>query len=256
MIMSSHRELTIEQFTRQAAPFAQSKGHTDDGSLRLLIEMAELSADETVLDVACGTGIVACAFARTARRVTGVDLTPAMLEQARLLAAQLGLTNLSWREGDIETLPFPDASFTVVLSRYAFHHFLNPGVVLAEMKRVCQPGGRILIVDAFISPEVSEAFNGFEKLFDPSHNRALNFDEMLKLMKDEGLQKIRAAHYEMEMELESHLAASFPNQGDEEKLRGIFRADIGVNRLGVGAHWRNDKIHYAYPVTVFAAKKR
>ncbi|HZS07500.1 MAG TPA: methyltransferase domain-containing protein [Blastocatellia bacterium] len=253
--MNTHQQSVIDQFTRQAVPFAQSAGHTNEESLRLLVELAEVSAADTVLDVACGTGMVACAFATVASHVTGIDLTPAMLEQARLLAARRGLTNISWHEGDIEALPFPDNNFSVALSRYAFHHFPNPGVVLSEMARVCRPGGRVLIADACPPPDKADAYNHFEKLFDPSHNRALTLEEFQSLVSDAGLRNVRLAFYRMEMELERHLAASFPNPGDDEKIRQLFREDIGVDRLGVGAHLRGDEIHYAYPVTVIVAEK-
>ncbi|HKQ72946.1 MAG TPA: methyltransferase domain-containing protein [Blastocatellia bacterium] len=253
--MNTHQQITVDQFTRQALPFSQSQGHTNEESLRLLIEMARLSGEDTALDVACGTGMVACAFATIANHVTGIDITPAMLDQARLLAKRCGLTNLFWRQGDIETLPFPENEFSVVVSRYAFHHFLNPDVVLAEMTRVCRPGGRILIADGCPPPEKQEAYNHFEKLFDPSHHRALTLDEFLGLIRDAGLQTERLAQYKMEMEMERQLAASFPDPGDDEKIRRLLQEDIGVDRIGVGAHWRGDEIHYAYPVTVIVAEK-
>jgi SAM-dependent methyltransferase len=251
----SHRQITVEQFTLQAAPFSQSAGHTNEESLRLLVEMAELSGDDTALDVACGTGIVACEFAAVARHVTGIDLTPAMLEQARLLAARRGLTNLTWRQGDVEKLPFPDESFSVVLSRYAFHHFPNPGVVLAEMARVCRRGGRVLIADGCPPPEKADAYNHFEKLFDPSHHRALTLAELQALVSGAGLEDVRLAFHKMEMELERQIAATFPNPGDGERLRQLFRDDVGVDRLGVGAHRRGDEIHFAYQVVVLVARK-
>jgi ubiquinone/menaquinone biosynthesis C-methylase UbiE len=253
--MNEHQKITIDQFTRQAVPFSQSSGHSNEESLRLLVQLAELSSEDTVLDVACGTGMVACAFAEIARHVSGIDLTSAMLEQAKLLARQRNLSNLSWHQGDIETLPFSDDSFSVVLSRYAFHHFLNPGLVMREMSRVCCPGGKIMIVDALLPPEKIDPYNHFEKLFDPSHNRALTMEEMQGLVKKAGLQDIRLAFYKMEMELERQLAASFPNSGDEERIRRLLRDDIGINRLGVGAHMRGDEILYAYPVTVVVARK-
>jgi SAM-dependent methyltransferase len=253
--ISDHQQITIDQFTRQALPFSESPGHTNEESLRLLIEMAQISGGDTALDVACGTGMVACAFATIASHVTGIDITPAMLEQALLLAQRCGLTNLSWRQGNIETLPFPDNEFSVVVSRYAFHHFLNPGVVLTEMARVCRPGGRILIADGCPPPEKVDAYNHFEKLFDPSHHRALSSEEFLSLFRGAGLQTARLAHYEMEMEMERQLAASFPDPGDDDKLRRLLREDIGIDRIGVGAHWRGDQIHYAYPVTVIVAEK-
>lgn len=253
--MSDHRKITIDQFTRQAVPFSRSSGHSNEESLRLLVEMAELSSEDTVLDVACGTGMVACAFAEIARHVSGIDLTSAMLEQAKLLAQHRNLSNLSWYQGDIETMPFSDNNFSVVLSRYAFHHFLNPGSVIREMSRVCRPGGKIMIADAVLPPEKIDAYNHMEKLFDPSHNRALTMKELYGLVNNAELQDIRLAFYKMEMKLESQLAASFPNPGDEERIRQLLRDDIGVDRLGVGAHMRGDEIHYAYPVTVIVARK-
>jgi len=253
--MNAHQQITVDQFTRQALPFSKSPGHTNEESLLLLIEMAQLSREDTALDVACGTGMVACAFATVASHVTGIDITPAMLEQARSLAQRCGLTNLSWRQGDIETLPFPDSEFSVVVSRYAFHHFLNPDVVMTEMARVCRTGGRILIADGCPPPEKVDAYNHFEKLFDPSHHRALTSEEFLSLIRGAGLRAARMADYRMEMEMERQLAASFPDPGDDEKLRRLLREDIGVDRIGVGAHWRGDEIHYAYPVTVIVAEK-
>ena len=76
-----------------------------------IVEMAQPSLEDTVLDVACGPGLLACAFARAARRVSGIDLTPKMLEQAKELQQKQGLENLSWQEGDVQALPYRDATF-------------------------------------------------------------------------------------------------------------------------------------------------
>lgn len=122
---------------------------------------------------------MACAFAKAARHVTGIDLTPAMIEQAKVMQQADKLTNLTWHIGDVQPLPFADASFSLVFTRYSFHHFLDPRAVLAEMVRVCTPGGRIVVVDVFTSgPEQAEAYNRMEKLRDPSHVRALALEEL------------------------------------------------------------------------------
>ncbi|MEG4236281.1 methyltransferase domain-containing protein [Microcoleus sp. Pol14C6] len=253
--MTAHQESIIDQFTRQAVPFSKLYGHTNQESLDLLMKMARVSKSDTVLDVACGPGIVACAFAAVSSHVTGIDLTPAMLDRARSLAQQKNLTNLSWHQGDIETLPFPDESFSIVLSRYAFHHFLQPDVVLSEMVRVCRRGGRILIADVAMPPEKVDAYNCIEKLRDPSHTRALTLEEFSKLAADANLQNIHLAFYKVELEMEQQLAASFPNPGDEDKIRDFFREDIGVDSLGIGAHFRGDEIHYAVPIAAIVGEK-
>ncbi len=253
--MNTHQESIINQFTRQAVHFSQMPGHNNEESLRLLMNMAGVTEQDTVLDVACGSGIVACAFASVASRVTGIDITPAMLEQAQALARQRGLTNLAWRRGRGEALPFPDDSFSIVVSRYAFHHVLQPDVVLSEMARVCRFGGRVLIADAVLPPDKVDAYNDFERLIDPTHTRGLTLEEFQELVSATGLQNVHLAFYKMEMNLEQQLATSFPHPGDDEKVRQLFRDDLGVDHLGVGAHLRGDEIHFAYPVTVIVAEK-
>src|SRR5690242_10573571 len=76
------RRLVLDQFTRQAEPFARLPAHSTEESVRLVREAAGIDPADTILDVACGPGLLACAFARSARHVTGIDLTPAMIDQA------------------------------------------------------------------------------------------------------------------------------------------------------------------------------
>ena len=163
---------------------------------------------------------------------------------------------MTWLVGDVVPLPFPDASFSVVVTRYSFHHFLDPKAVLAEMVRVCRPGGRVAVIDVFTSsPEQAEAYNRVEKLRDPSHVRALSLGELTGLCDDAGLRDVRTAFFKLEMALETLLAASFPNPGDADRVRRTFEADIGVDRLGVGAHRRDGAIHFAFPIVVVAGRK-
>jgi predicted N-acetyltransferase YhbS/SAM-dependent methyltransferase len=249
------RRLTLDQFTRQAVPFAEMPAHSNDEANRLLIDTAHVAPEDDVLDVACGPGLVACTLAEVARHVTGLDLTPAMIEQARARQQARGLTNLTWLVGDAVPLPFPDAAFSVVVTRYSLHHFLDPQAVLAEMVRVCQPGGRVAVIDVFTSsPEQAEAYNRVEKLRDPSHVRALSLEELIGLCDHAGLRHVKAAFFKLGMALETLLAASFPNPGDADRIRQAFADDIGVDRLGVGAHRRDGAIHFAFPIVVIVGK--
>jgi ubiquinone/menaquinone biosynthesis C-methylase UbiE len=249
------RRLILDQFTRQAVPFAQMPAHSNDEANQLLIEQAGIGPKDTVLDVACGPGLVACALAGVARHVTGIDLTPAMIEQARARQRSSGLTNLTWLIGDAVPLPFPAAAFSVVVTRYSFHHFLDPRAALAEMVRVCSPGGRVAIIDVFTSsPEQAEAYNRVEKLRDPSHVRALSLAELTGLCHDAGLQDLQTAFYKLEVELEALLAASFPGPGDDDRIRQTFADDIGVDHLGVGATRRNGAIWFGFPLVVLVGQ--
>ena len=247
-----HQRLILDQFTKQAIPFSQMQNHSPE----LLLAASEAGPEDTVLDVACGPGLMACAFAKIARHVTGIDLTPAMIEQAKALQQAHDLTNLAWHVGDVQPLPFANASFLLAFTRYSFHHFLDPNAVLAEMVRVCSPGGRVVVADVFTSnPEQAEAYNRMEKLRDPSHVRALALEELTDLFSEAGFQNVRTQFYKHEVELEQVLQRSFPNPGDADKIRTMFVDDLGVNRLGVGAARKEGSIHYAYPIVVFVGQK-
>ena len=109
--MSSHNSRILDQFTRQAAPFAAAAAIRNQEALNRIVQWAGAGPDDTVLDVACGPGLLACAFARVAKHATGIDMTPAMLEQARKTQQEQGLKNVSWQQGDVYSLPFPPRSF-------------------------------------------------------------------------------------------------------------------------------------------------
>lgn len=95
-----------------------------------------------VLDVACGTGNQSIPAARTGAQVTGLDLAPNLLEQARERARSENL-KIEFTEGDAENLPYPAAHFDVVLSMFGAMFAPRPEVVGSELKRVCRPGGLI-----------------------------------------------------------------------------------------------------------------
>jgi SAM-dependent methyltransferase len=107
-----------------------------------LVKHAKVHAGQRVLDVACGTGVVALTVARLGARVTGLDLTPALLQRARE-NSKLADVEIDWREGDVEYLPFEDRAFDVVLSQFGHIFAPRPEVAVTEMLRVLKPGGTI-----------------------------------------------------------------------------------------------------------------
>ncbi len=108
-----------------------------------VVRFADIAAGETVLDVGTGTGVLALTAARRGAKVTRLDLTPELIEQARENADIARLPDIVWTEGDAEDLPYPDASFDVVVSQLGHMFTPRPDVVMAEMRRVLRPRGRI-----------------------------------------------------------------------------------------------------------------
>ena len=257
MADAHHEELILDQFTRQATVFSTAPSITDERALEMIVEAARPRPDDTVLDVACGPGLVVCALARHVREATGIDVTPAMLERARKLAAEKGLSNAFWRQGDVYSLSYTDGSFSIVTTRFSFHHFLDPAAVLREMVRVCAPQGRIVVVDDYASEDPVKAaeFNRLEKLRDPSHIRCLTLTELEGLFPAVGLPEPRASFYDLRSTVRSLLARSFPNPGDDVKVVEMFRASATDDRLGIPIQIDGDDIQFAYPVTILAAQR-
>jgi SAM-dependent methyltransferase len=247
--------LILDQFTRQAAPFSAAAMIKDEAVLRLLVEAASPRPDDTLLDVACGPGLVVCAFAPHVRRATGVDLTPAMLETARKEAAQRYFRNVALDRGDAYALPYDDSSFSIVTTRYAFHHLLDPFAALWEMARVCAPAGRILVVDAYApeDPTPATEYNRIERRRDPSHARALSLPELAGLFSGCGLGKPQITRYELSVELKDLLARALPNPGDEAEIAAAFSAAAVDGRLGIPVRRQGEAIHIGHQAAILAA---
>jgi arsenite methyltransferase len=121
--------------------------------------LGSLGAGERVLDVGSGAGtdsLVAAQMVGPTGSVTGIDMTPEMLEKSRAAAAQMGLGNVTFMEADAERLPFEEASFNVVISNGVIDLIPDKSAVFSEIFRVLVPGGRIQVADVTIQEPVSE----------------------------------------------------------------------------------------------------
>lgn len=251
MDVKNHHKNIVEQFSKQAGGYTAITSHSD--ALEKLIALSAASKNDHVLDIACGSGIVACAFAKHTAHVTGIDMTQGMLEEAQKLQAKQNIQNVSWQIGDVESLPYQDNSFSIVVSRFGFHHFLNPGKVLSEMKRVCKPDGIVLVVDVSLHDSQIEKYNEMEKNRDCSHVAALSLTQFATLFAEAGFKKVATDAYSMKIELEEQLNASFPT--DADRLKNMIINDVGVNELGINVTKINDAYFLYYPIQIFAAKK-
>jgi SAM-dependent methyltransferase len=136
-------ETAAESFAGVANPFA----------------LGALQKGEAVLDIGSGAGtdsLVAAQMVEPEGRVTGVDMTPEMLAKARAAAAEMGVRNVEFVEGEVERLPLGDASFDVVISNGVIDLIPDKDSVFSEIERVLRPGGRLQIADVTIQNPVSE----------------------------------------------------------------------------------------------------
>ena len=212
--------------------------HAKGASLTRLVELAEPKPHWRVLDVATGAGHTALAFASHVAKVTATDITEEMLDQTRKLAKARSLTNVKVLTAKAEDLPFPDASFDLVVCRLAAHHFRKIGNFLGEAFRVLMPGGLVGIVDnvaadAAIVPgrtadelrHCASLFNAFKKLSDPSHVRCLGLLEWKALLGTAGFAVTHEECLDKEIEFGTWVQRMRSSEATTARLKEMLREE-------------------------------
>lgn len=197
-----------QQFGKNASSYVTSPIHKDGRDLLKMLEMADVTGQEFLLDIATGGGHTANAFAPLVKNVTAVDLTAEMLKAAENFIKDNGHQNVEFIQGDAEDLPFPDASYEIVTCRIAPHHFPNVDLFIKEVHRVLKPGGQFILDDNVVpeNDEYDDFYNSIEKLRDYSHFRAWKKSEWLKKLEDIGLEVYEWHRFEKTFRFDSWCA--------------------------------------------------
>ena len=189
MTTRSHHDNVEKQFGSQASAYLTSAVHASGRDLQRLAERLADFPQAHVLDMGCGAGHASFAAAGQVTQVVAYDLSSQMLEVVAQAASDKGFVNIATQQGYAESLPFADASFDVVISRYSAHHWHDVGQALREVKRVLKPGGAVIIMDVMSPghPVRDVWLQTVEALRDTSHVRNYSSGEWLAMANEAGL---------------------------------------------------------------------
>lgn len=251
------KETVKRVFTQAADAYAARKATTDRVSHEFMLKLSGVKPADRVLDVATGPGFIAMLFAEKAKEVVGVDLTPAFVAKAQATSAQRGLRNVSFREADIEQLPFAEGSFDIVTCHKALHHFPHPSKALAEMRRVLKRGGRLVLGDSLSSNDSATAqrHNELERLRDPSHVEMYGPKKFEALIEQASFRVEKAQPFEDERDVEDWQRVMPSSEETYGEIREQLIASIPDNRFGLSVRLEGDKLFFRRRQIVVVAVK-
>jgi len=246
------------QFDRQSDQYGKSHILADTADVAELLAGIARPDGGRSLDVATGGGHTALRAARMGWLVTAGDVSARMLENARKLVEEEGLT-LETKLFAAEEMPFADASFDLVTVRVAPHHFSSPAKFVAEVVRVLKPGGHFLLIDGSVpdnDPETEEWLHRVEKWRDPSHGRFLSRSAWEALIRENGLKIVSSAlHPKKQPDLKWYFdTAATSSENRIQVLDAIHAASPGV-RKALGLADDDGKIVWWWPVLRLLASK-
>lgn len=233
---TSHQDFVSEAYGPRASAYLTSAVHSSGEDLDWIERLVSGMAAARALDLGCGGGHVSYRVAPHVAEVVAVDVSSRMLETVASAAAERGLRNIFTQQSAAEKLPFDDARFDLVLSRFSAHHWRDLEAALREARRVLAPGGRAIFIDSVspASPLPDSHLQTIELLRDPSHVRNYTVSEWTAALARAGLEITSIQPRHLRIEFASWIARTrtpatlteairLLQQGAPQEVRDHFR---------------------------------
>ena len=202
------RSLAAEQFGASAHAYLSSSVHAQGTDLQRLTELSRRLDRPAALDLGCGAGHAGFAMAQGGARVTAYDLSAEMLAVVEGEVQRRGIHGMQTRQGPAEHLPFADATFDLVATRFSAHHWLDVSAAMREVRRVLRADGTLVVIDAIApeSPLLDTLLQTVEILRDASHVRDYRVSEWAALLQAAGFAAPESDTWTLPMEFATWVA--------------------------------------------------
>lgn len=231
----------VRIYNRMASGNLDRKRQDDHQRIRHLLNFAKLPPDLRVLDIGTGIGLLPLLLAEDgAKQVVGIDISPAMLEQAeylRLSRSSEPSARATFRLAPAHALPFREESFDAVTCRLVLNHVRRPERIIKEIVRILRPGGILILAEllAVDNPVKRATQNAIEERRNAAHVAARGAEQYNKLLTDAGLQIEAKEAITFERELEEWLAIYQSDRADAVVVREMIEAGLETDAAGINA---------------------
>jgi len=221
---TNQNTLAATRFGAAAAAYLGSAAHAQGDDLNRLAALARSQPGLSALDLGCGAGHVAYALAAGGASVTACDPAPEMLAVVEAEARRRGLATIGTQQGAAERLPFADAAFDLVVTRFSAHHWSNVPAALGEAERVLKAGGTLLVIDVIApeSPLCDTLLQTVELLRDASHVRDYRLSEWRALLQAVGFHEPEADVWKLRMDFATWTARMNTPRCAREAIGHVF----------------------------------
>jgi ubiquinone/menaquinone biosynthesis C-methylase UbiE len=222
-----------DQFNKQAEDFSSWSVTQNKEYHQAYFTFLGMTADDSLLDVACGSGEFTLFVASQIRRAVGVDISDRMIELAQRRASQNRVTNVTFLCHDVSDIPCNDNQFSIVVCKSAFHHICNYDEILTEMIRCCTNTGRISIQDivAYENDRVNDFFEQIEKLIDISHHVTLSRDFIRDLYQRHDMTITSTFEVNVDLNFKEYLAHAQQSEEGHTEIQRLLETGLSDRKI-------------------------
>ncbi|MBT8489637.1 MAG: class I SAM-dependent methyltransferase [Deltaproteobacteria bacterium] len=226
---NTNNKIIRDQFNKQAEDFSRWSVTQNKEYHQAYFTFLGMTPDDSLLDVACGSGEFTLFAASRIRRAVGIDISDRMIDLAQKSASQNRLTNVNFLSHDVSDIPCDDDSFSIVVCKSAFHHIHNYDEILTEMIRCCKDSGRISIQDivAYENDHVNVFFEQIEKRIDISHHVTLSKDFIQNLYKRHNMTITSTFEVNVDLNFKEYLAHAKQSEESRTEIQKLL--ETGLN---------------------------
>lgn len=228
MTQGNRKDIVRSQFNRQAQNFSRWSVTKNLEYAEAYFNFCAMTSDDRLLDISCGSGEFCIFCAQNITHATGVDLSEKMIVLATQQSMGSGAENTTFRCGDAANLPYKGETFSIVISKSAFHHYSDYNTIFREMMRCCSRHGRISVQDivAYDDANVNDFFESFERLVDPSHKVTCSKSFILEMYQQNNINILSTMDVTIDLNLIDYLKHAVRSEKDTVSLRQFIKAGL------------------------------